>query len=117
MCIRDSLYQSPTLVARKRAGFHYFDFIADTTYILFIMSLKLISSLNDFLVKRMLDVFCYSYNDSFIHLVACDSTDASFSEVTIITHSLVPLYFLLLSSCSRIIVLTRAISLLTAPRR
>ena len=79
--------KSPSLVLGQRSCFHNSYFIADLTFIVFIVSFNLLSSLYCFSVKGMsYEVFdCNNY--SLIHLIGYNNTDFSFSSISFNCHS------------------------------
>ena len=81
-CLFDDSNKSPSLVFRERSCFHNFNLIADIAFVVFIVSLELYGSIDNLLLKRVLNTVKDGNYDCLIHLVAGYDTNSGLSEIS-----------------------------------
>ena len=79
----DDLYQSPTLVLGQRASLHNLNGVAYAALVVLVMSLQLVGSLDNLLIKRMLYAVRDSNDNRLVHLVRNDLADSCLAESSI----------------------------------
>ena len=111
----DDLDDSPSLVLGQGTGLHQQDLVAFMAGVSLVMSLDFNGPFYDLVVKGVFHVVVDSNDDGFIHLIADNDADPGLSQISF--HDLVSsLSYLALSSCC-MMVMTRAMSFLTALMR
>ena len=76
-------------VFRQRSGFHDLYAIADSALVILVMRFESYGSLNNFLVKGVLNTVFDFNDDGFVHLVAYYDTDSGFSKISFLVHSFI----------------------------
>ena len=113
----DDLNHAPSLILGQRTGLHDLYSVPDAAGVVLVMGLEFVGSLDDLLIQGMCHTVGNGHHHGLIHLIRNHQADSGLTgRSSVFRHDSVPPYWPA-SCCSRIMVLTLAMSRFTSLMR